>query len=256
MSREEDGDLIPTGMFVEPESFKLPQPEATEVTYQTIGGKSIYVNLVGSSPLYGHILTNACMFVANYLEENAASLVRGKTVLEFGSGGALPSLLCAEFGATMVVATDYPDADLISNIEANIEENSLTANCKTVGFIWGNDTTGITHLLEGSGQSTFDVIILSDVIFNHTEHYKLLKSCKELVTPGTGKILVTFSPHRPRLLKEDLDFFAKSQEDPYEFEPEFVEMKHYSPLFKDDKDESTKELRSRVYFYVLHTPEA
>jgi nicotinamide N-methyltransferase len=46
--------------------------------------------------------------------------VEGKTVLELGAGGGLPSLVCALNGAAQVVVTDYPDADLIENLRYNI----------------------------------------------------------------------------------------------------------------------------------------
>ncbi|QPG75348.1 hypothetical protein FOA43_002701 [Brettanomyces nanus] len=249
----DDDELVPIQMFAEPESYVVPTPKGKEITYHLSGsGEPVYVNLLGSSPLYGHILTNACKYLAGYLENHTEDLVKTKNVLEYGAGGALPSLICAKSGASMVVATDYPDADLISNIQKNIDQNHVNANCKTVGFIWGNDPKEIMAQLDSTHAVTFDTIILSDVIFNHTEHYKLLKSCKQMLTPITGKVLVTFSPHRPWLFKEDMDFFNKAEEQDFAFVPELVEMKHYLPLFKDDKDESTKEIRSRVYFYMLH----
>ncbi|GMG39246.1 unnamed protein product [Ambrosiozyma monospora] len=112
----------------------------------------------------------------------------------------------------------------------------------------------------------FDLIILSDVIFNHSEHYKLLQTCKDLIQPlrtnetktktkiqrSGGQILVAFSPHRPKLFDADMDFFNKAASNEFKFDVEFVELTMWEPLFKDDLDESTKELRSRVYFYVLH----
>lgn len=48
-------------------------------------------------------------------------------MLELGAGGGLPSLVCAMTGASKVVVTDYPDADLIENLRYNIAHcNSLT----------------------------------------------------------------------------------------------------------------------------------
>ena len=46
--------------------------------------------------------------------------MQGKTVLELGAGGGLPSLVCALSGAAQVVVTDYPDADLIENLRYNV----------------------------------------------------------------------------------------------------------------------------------------
>lgn len=63
---------------------------------------------------------NAGRVVSHYLEENADTLVRGRTVLELGAASGLPSLICAMCGADKVVVTDYPDAELVDNLEHNI----------------------------------------------------------------------------------------------------------------------------------------
>ncbi|KAG7893606.1 hypothetical protein KL905_002266 [Ogataea polymorpha] len=223
-----------------------PPKQKTTIEYTQKNGDVILVTLVGSSPLYGHILTNACKSLARQLENNP-QLVAGRTVLEFGAGGALPSLLSAKLGAKKVLATDYPDPDLVSNIQHNIEQNKLP-NCTAKGYIWGNDVEELMQELP-QGHKTFDVLLLSDVIFNHTEQRKLLQSCKLLVTPRTGRVFVPFSPHRPKLLAADLNFFELAQEYGFEVHDEGIEM--WSPLFKDDQDKATAELRSRVYKYSM-----
>lgn len=246
MSSDEE---LPSAMFALPQDYRTVTKKGKELTYKMPDGSNLQVHLLGASPLYGHILTNACKDMVKYLETNSQELVKDKNVLEFGSGSGLPSMICARLGASMAVATDYPDADLVSNIQSNIEHNNLTNNCKAVGYIWGNDPNEIREALTNG--KTFDLILLSDVIFNHTEQYKLLDSCRKLITPKTGKILVTFTPHRPWLLNADLDFFHKCTEHPYCFKPKFIHQVHYSPLFKDDHDETTVEIRSRVYLHIL-----
>lgn len=241
-------DVEVGNLFQLPEDYQVHEKQGTVIIYDSNTVGPIDVTLIGSSPLYGHILTHAAKSMAQYLEENPL-LVRNKNVLEFGAGGGLPSLISGKLGATCVVISDYPDADLVNNIQHNIEENGLDDNCTACGFIWGNDATELVEPLPDKAK--FDVILLADVIFNHSEHFKLLQSCRDLLTPGTGQILVTFSPHRPKLFTEDLAFFDRAQEEPYGFSPELIELQHWSPLFKDDRDEETKELRSRVYLYVL-----
>ncbi len=59
--------------------------------------------------------------MADYLDLNADRLVCGKSVIELGAGGALPSLICADRGAAVTVITDYPDAPLVENIQYNVE---------------------------------------------------------------------------------------------------------------------------------------
>lgn len=46
-------------------------------------------------------------------------------MLELGAGAGLPSLVCALNGATQVVVTDYPDAELIENLRYNIDHCDL-----------------------------------------------------------------------------------------------------------------------------------
>jgi EEF1A N-terminal glycine/lysine methyltransferase len=62
---------------------------------------------------------------ATYLDEHK-DLCRGKTVLELGAGAALPGLIAAINGAKKTVVTDYPDRDLIENIEYNVKTNLST----------------------------------------------------------------------------------------------------------------------------------
>jgi predicted nicotinamide N-methyase len=63
---------------------------------------------------------NGARVISDYLEQNAKELVIGKNVLEFGAGGGLPSLVCAMRGAITTVITDYPDPDLVENLQKNV----------------------------------------------------------------------------------------------------------------------------------------
>jgi nicotinamide N-methyltransferase len=70
--------------------------------------------------------------VAHYLEEHATEVLTGRTVLELGAGGGLPSLVCALNGAAQVVVTDYPDADLIENLRYNITHCGLPPSASPI----------------------------------------------------------------------------------------------------------------------------
>lgn len=154
--------------------------------------------------------------IAQYLEDNAENLVKGKDVLELGAGAGLPSLVCAARGARQVVVTDYPDPDLIQNLQYNIEHCSLISMKSSIvakGYLWGNDTGELkSHLVEPS--AGFDLLILADILFNHSEHEKLVSTVKATLKVGSNaKALVFFTPYRPWLLDKDLAFFdlAKSK---------------------------------------------
>jgi nicotinamide N-methyltransferase len=77
-------------------------------------------------------LWNAGRIISAYLEEHADDLVKEKTVLELGAGAGLPSLVCALNGASQVVVTDYPDAELVENLQYNIEHCELLSKPRKV----------------------------------------------------------------------------------------------------------------------------
>lgn len=257
MSNESEVE-IPTDFFQEPQGYYKPEPEPTFESYQRLPSNikpgepsQINVRLVGKSPLWGHLLWNAGIVTTEYLDSHR-KLITGKTVLELGAGAALPSLVCA-LTAKRTVITDYPDPDLIANIQNNVDrlkrqckENNLPiSDIDISGYIWGNDTAELIELNGGK----YDLIILSDLIFNHTEHRKLIKSCKELVKPE-GKIFVVFTPHRPKLYNEDMEFFRLAQ-DLAQLKSTKVVEERYQPMFEED--EETKELRSMVFGYLIES---
>ncbi len=68
------------------------------------------------------------------------------------------------------------------------------------------------HLPPESRNDGFDTLILADLLFNHSEHGKLvltvtsaLKKCPDAVA------LVFFTPYRPWLLQKDLAFFELAE---------------------------------------------
>lgn len=157
--------------------------------------------------MWAHHLWNASKVFASFFDENK-DIVRNRTVLELGAGGALPSLIAAANGAAKVVITDYPDAELIDNIRYNVATNNLMDDerVNVQGYIWGTSTDKLEQQLP-EGQSTFDVIILSDLVFNHSQHHAMLSTCRKLLTPKTGRAYVFYTHHRPHLAHKDLEFF-------------------------------------------------
>jgi len=248
-----DTESIGGDLFQEPEGYYQEKPSHHFAQYERKTTKSpskIDLRLIGSSPLWGHLLWNAGIFTADYLDKHSDSLVKGKDVLELGAAAALPSIICGYNDAKTVVCTDYPDADLISNIKYNIESAKEMDQSKIFveGYIWGNDYEPLLEKIRTKDQPTkkFDLIILSDLVFNHTEHHKLLKTCQDNLEQD-GKCLVVFSPHRPWLLDADLQFFETCKE--YGFKPEKIDLVQWKPMFEED--EETAEIRARVYSFFL-----
>ncbi len=280
----DDEISIGGGLFEEPEDFRPPPPQAHFTKYErnyatnetNHGINEINLRLVGKSPLWGHLLWNAGVYTANFIEKNSETYVKDKKVVELGAASALPSMLCALNGAAKVIATDYPDPDLLENIEYNI--NALGYDkakdiIDVVGYIWGHSVAEVSARLAGvavdeNGEvdeslvkgdaGKADFIIMSDLVFNHSEHEGLFKSCKRLIKPlkngeprSGGKCLVVFSPHRPHLVDRDLQFFTDAKE-LHGFDVEQIEMIHWDhPMFPEEPAE-TEEIRRRMYCYILH----
>lgn len=248
-----DDEFIEAGMFEDPEGFVPPPPEAHFAKYQRkskTDPSELELRLVGKSPLWGHLLWNAGIFTADYLDKHSEELVTGKNVLELGAAAGLPSLICGINKCNKVVCTDYPDPDLISNIQYNFDhcEGLDLSKTSVQGYIWGADIGPLIGNKEKeiTEDEKFDLVILSDLVFNHTEHLKLLKTCRETVKKN-GKCLVVFSPHRPKLLENDLEFF-KTCED-FEFKAEKIDLVTWKPMFEEDDE--TIDIRARVYSFFL-----
>lgn len=248
-SSDEESDEL--NMFKEPDNYYAPDKAATFTTYTTLQGVKVPLRLVGSNPLWGHLLWNAGQVIARYLEENAASLVRGKTVLELGAGAGLPSLISAICGAKQVLVTDYPDQELIDNLQHNIEhaiDPGVRHNISTEGYLWGNDVASLTEVLE-EPEKLFDLLILADILFNHSEHEKLVLTLqKTLSREAEARALVFFTPYRPWLLEKDLKFFEFAQSAGFQVSKLFEHVMDRVMFPEDPGDEI---LRRTVFAYEL-----
>ncbi|KAF2278777.1 uncharacterized protein EI97DRAFT_218916 [Westerdykella ornata] len=263
-SEEEAG----IGLFQEPDDFYPPEKEPTFASHRLLSGKDLSIRLVGHNPLWvrdqavcaawkalvdrskGHHLWNAGRTISHYLEEHADDLVRGKTVLELGAGAGLPSLVCALNGAAQVVVTDYPDADLIENLRYNIslcESLPSPLNVVAEGYLWGAGTEHLTkHIPDAAG---FDVLILADLLFNHSEHEKLVKSIQLTLNKSPASTAyVFFTPYRPWLLPKDLAFFDLAQAAGFSVTKTFEKIMDKVMFEEDPGDEL---LRRTVYAYEL-----
>ncbi|ANB14962.1 Nnt1p [Sugiyamaella lignohabitans] len=254
-----DSDIeIDGNIFEEPEGYLPPPPEPTFETY-TRDSKyvkdgqpaNVRMRLVGKSPLWGHLLWNAGKVTADYMDLKRDEWITGKTVLELGAAAALPSLL-ASLTADNVVITDYPDPDLIDNINENVKllresvPNGAKLPITVEGYIWGNPVDDLLNAKNQNGRK-FDLIILSDLIFNHSEHEKLIRTCDKCLAPD-GKLFVVFTHHRPKLADKDLAFFPTAKEQAG-FKSERIIEKKMTPMFEEE--EETAHIRSMVYGYVV-----
>lgn len=106
------------------------------------------------------------------------------------------------------VISDYDDPKLISNIEHNIRANDQTGT-HAVGQTWGSSVRPLLEPLDGN---RFDVILLADIVFNHSQHAALLQTCEAILHGERGRALCFYSHHRPWLVDADERLFSLAEE--------------------------------------------
>lgn len=265
-------------MFVEPEDYYPPTPPPTTQTYTTRAGQTVVLHLVGYSPTEAHHLWNGSRVISEWFEERPHEVSR-RTVLELGAGAGLPSIVAAALGARRVVMTDYPDPDIVETMERNVRENEGLGSAgesqegaeKAVdgstswrdalvarGFVWGADPRPLlAELPDGAGdgkdEKRFDVLILADLLFRHSEHGHLLDTIRDTLRRSRdSKALVFFTSYRPWLQHKDLAFFDLARERGFEVE-KVLERMMERPMFVDDPGD--EEVRKTCTGWVVRWPE-
>jgi EEF1A N-terminal glycine/lysine methyltransferase len=233
---------LPLDLFTEPEGFRPKTPPPSTLPFTRVNGDVLTLNLISKHSLWGHCLWNAGKSLANYIDNNVS--VKDKCILELGAASGLPSLVCALNGAKRVVATDYPDPNILDNLKLNGRVNHATAedgkSYQVEGLIWGQDSTHLTNA------GKFDVILLADLIFNHSEHASMLKSCKECLATD-GVVITTFSHHLPEFAKRNMLFFDVATEMGFKFKELYQE--RWEVMFSEDGGD--EEVRRTVHCYKL-----
>ncbi len=180
--------------------------------------------------------------------------MKGKSVLELGAGAGLPSLASAFLEAKIVVASDYPDPDLIQNLQFNIDHcDSLRVqtSVKACGYLWGTPIEPLTKYLPDRSDG-FDVLILADILFNHSEHEKLIFTLQRTLSKGDDAVaLVFFTPYRPWLLEKDLHFFDLARDKGFVVKQI---LQHTMDRVMFDQDPGDETLRRTVFGYEVKRP--
>ena len=160
--------------------------------------------------------------------------------------------MAAILGAKKVVVTDYPDTDLIENLTQNIATCFLlpqpTTTVVAEGYLWGASIQRVlTHL--PSPDQGFDVLLLADLLFNHSCHNALVSTILHMLArTSDARALVFFTPYRPWLLEKDLAFFDICRDKGLEV-AKVVEKVMDKVMFEKDKGDEL--LRRTVFGYEV-----
>ena len=243
---DEENIGLDCGIFNEPENYyKTPEGAKFETYYldKEYTPQELVIRLPAAHPLWAHYLWNASKCTAEWISSNP-ELVRGLRVLELGAGSGLPSIVAGLNGAILTVCTDYPDTMLLDNIKYNITNQVDLKNAIVVGHLWGSDTQPLIELSKGK---YYDLLILSDLIFNHSQHIQLVRSCVSLLahTPSS-RCIVFFSHHRPWLADKDNDFFHIAEKNGLESKKIFE--KYLNPMY--EQDYGSAKVRGTVHGYL------
>ncbi|UOH82937.1 hypothetical protein LQV05_005650 [Cryptococcus neoformans] len=186
---------------------------------------------------------------------------RKALILRLVGSAGLPSIVCALAGSSKVVVTDYSDEGLLDNLRFNVDVNLEEEERERIavdGHVWGQSVDLLLdHLPKGQ---KYDLLILSDLVFNHSQHDALIKTVEATLTSSSTQsydpsnpsapltepsILVFFTHHRPHLAHADMAFFPRLAESGNGWAYEKVVEEWAGAMFEDDPGD--KRVRGTVH---------
>jgi nicotinamide N-methyltransferase len=126
-------------------------------------------------------------------------------LIELGAGAGLPSIVIAKRNPHIsVVASDYPDADLIRTLHSNVVRNNATLNCAVVPHAWGSDPSALLPAA--------DVVLAADTLWDPALHGALLRTmCAVLRRTSHARAHVVAGLHTGRYTLEAFFKEAKAE---------------------------------------------
>jgi len=138
------------------------------------------------------------LVMAKYLENISDDWIRGKKVIELGSGTGTCGIICALRGATSTVLTDV--ANQLHLIRENISLNPAAQHITVHEYQWESDCKSL--------DPPFDLIICSDLVYQPETFEPLLRSWKMLSHPCT-RVLLAYEKRKPDV---EAKFFGMAAE--------------------------------------------
>jgi len=131
--------------------------------------------------------------LARYVLDNP-HVVRGRDVIDLGSGSGLVAIAAAKSGARSVLATDT-DADAIASAHRNAEANGVTIDGLVGDALAGDE-----------GDAT--VILVGDMFYGPTMTNRVMRFLRRAVGKQDGNVALVGDPGRGFLLPDRFDELA------------------------------------------------
>ncbi len=110
--------------------------------------------------------------------------------------------------------------------------------------MWGENVTEVF----GPEKNAYDCVFLCDLIFNHSEHTKLIQSTLQLLAPH-GIAFCVFTHYRPWLVEKDLAFLQAEHWTEAGWRWTKIAEERVPVMFENDRGDA--EIRSTVHAYQL-----
>ncbi|GMH40558.1 hypothetical protein BSKO_08462 [Bryopsis sp. KO-2023] len=146
-------------------------------SFDLTGGRLEIAQQMETENEAGVVVWDAAIVLAHYLHKNPYEL-KGKRVVELGSGTGVVGLAAALLGAN-VILTDLPR--MMDLLQRNIEGNSQESQVRALPLTWGQDLSGL--------EAPFDFVLASDVVYNRHDFHKLASTLESLSGPNTKIVM-------------------------------------------------------------------
>ncbi|KAK3264029.1 hypothetical protein CYMTET_27206, partial [Cymbomonas tetramitiformis] len=225
--------------------------------YRMLSGRTLQMTLVSQRKLHANRLWPAATLLGDWLQKHP-QYIAGKSVAgAFGMCGdadtGLPSVVAALLKASLVVATDFPDEDMLANVAHNLQSNvpEQSAQTRVEGYKWGDPVDNVLgHALQHGGR--FDVILMADTLYE-LEHTRLLSACRQCLS-ADGMVLITFQHHNPTMRSKVMEFFDEAKKGPEPFDHEQVFVTSVPPYNYTYYEAEENEIVDWVHCYRLFSP--
>jgi hypothetical protein len=126
---------------------------------------------------------------SDYLENHGSPC----RVLELGSGCGVLGMGLAATGSANVVLTDQSVDWLESNVELN--RDIVGDRAKVAPLRWG-DEDDAAKLDAAQNQAPFDLIVGSDILYDHSTHDALVATMRRFALPKNAAVVLAYPPRR------------------------------------------------------------